>query len=194
MDNILNNSKELDVTNELNPDIKYEKKIKARAAAAKVLGITALSITALKVLLCPILAIAVLIFDVAVYFFLMMGGALMLAMTAIVLWFVLPIVILLGLVLIAAIILLELMPVILGIIAALLSSSAKRIARVHEINSPKCKKATSSAKRMSLIGLVVSIVAAPFAAIPTLLLSLPFWFLMIMAVVYLIQLIGLAIA
>lgn len=172
----------------------YEKKIKRRATAAKILGITALSITALKVLLCPILAIATLILDVLVFVFLMMGGALVLAMTALAAPYVLPIAIVVVLLAIALIILIELTPIILGIVSVILASSAKKTLKAHAVDRPECQKATAGAKKLSLIGLIVSIAAEPIAGIPTLLLFLPLLLLMVLAAVWLIQLIGLALA
>lgn len=185
---------ELISAEEPDKNTKYEKKIKRRATAAKILGITALSITALKVLLCPILAIAVLVLDVLVYFFLMMGGGLVLAMTGIAAPYLLPIAIIVILLAIAVIILLELVPIILGIISFILALSARKLARAHEIDCPKCKKATNGAKILSLIGLIVPIIAEPIAAIPTMLLFLPAGMLLLLAVAWLIQMIGIALA
>ena len=206
MDDLLNNAVEPDVTatpetistedsefsqesiptDEPAQNVECEKKIKRRAKAAKVLGITALSITALKVLLCPILAIAALIFDVLAYFLFMLGGALALAMSIVAYPYVLPIAIIVILIVLAVIILPELIPTVLGIVATILASSAKKIARSHEIDCPKCKRTTTGAKRLSLIGLIVSIAAEPVAAIPAVLISLPFWILLLLPVIWLI--------
>ena len=206
MNDLLNSTAELDVTavpenlrdcissTDPNEDIRKEKKIKRKARVAKALGITVSAITALRIILCPILCVVVLVFDAIIFFFLMMGGALMLAMATIVLPFLPLIVILLGFVLVVAALLLELTPMILGIVAFILAASAQMNARKHDVNSPECKKATASAKKVSLCGLILSIAAEPVAAIPTLLLSVPFLLVIVIAVVYLLQLLGLAIA
>ena len=176
------------------PTAKNEKKTKRRAIAATVLGSTAFAITAIKVLLFPILSIAALVFDVAVFLFLMMGGALMLAMITIVMPFLPLIIILLVFVLAIAIVVLELIPITLGIIATVLAASAQKSARKGGVKSPKCKKLTMSAKISSLCGLILSILGEPVALIPIFILCLPFLLLIVIAVVYLFQLLGLAIA
>lgn len=171
-----------------------EESIQKKAKVAKGLGKAAIIITAIKIILCPILSVAAIVFDLVSFFWLMMGGALMLAMAVIAMPVVSLIIIVVGAILVVAAILLELSPIILGIIARVLSSKVQKSVQASEAYSPECQKAASSAKKVSLIGFIISLAAEPIAMIPALLLVSPILFLVLIGVVYLFQMIGLAMA
>ena len=138
MSDLPNNTEVLDVTPEAevltdstpakcpDKDIKGEKKIKRKIKAAKALGIIATIITTVKVVLCPVLSATILVFDFLAFCYMMLGGALILAMVTIVLPFLPLILIVLGLALAIVALIFELSPIILGIIGAILASSTKK--------------------------------------------------------------------
>lgn len=179
------------IYDELDKKAEIEKKIKSKAKTAKTLGLIVTIVSAIRAVAGPILAIMLVLFDLLVFAFLMMGGALMLAMSVIVLPFLPLILILLGVVIAVVIVVLEFLPIILGVVSVILSASAKKSIKKHGLEyNADCKKAVSDSKVMSIIGLIVSIVAEPFAILPTLVLSLPVVFFVIIAVVFMLQLLG----
>ena len=202
MSDLPNNTEVLDVTPEAevltdstpakcpDKDIKGEKKIKIKIKVAKVLGIIAAVVTTLKVILCPILSVAILVFDFLAFCYMMLGGALILAMVTIVLPFLPLILIVLGLALAIVALIFELSPIILGIIGSILATDSKKCAQAL----PELQKSASSAKKTSIFGLIFSIVFEPVAVIPALLLSIPFIILLAISALFIAQLFGLAIA
>ena len=202
MSDLPNNTEVLDVTPEAevltdstpakcpDKDIKGEKKLKRKIKAAKALGIIATIITTVKVVLCPVLSATILVFDFLAFCYMMLGGALILAMVTIVLPFLPLILIVLGLALAIVALIFELSPIILGIIGAILASSTKK----HVQAFPEYQKSASSAKKTSIFGLIFSIVFEPVAVIPALLLSIPFVILLAISALFIVQLFGLAIA
>jgi hypothetical protein len=172
---------------------KSEKKIRNKTKAAKVLGLIATVVSVVRAVLSPILTSAAVVIDLLVFFFLMMGGALMLAMSTIVLPFLPIILIVLGIALAVAVIAIELSPIIMSIISFVLARSAQKSARANAIDDYDCEKKISGAKRVSVLGLILSILSEPLSAIPLLVLSAPAVLIIIIAVVFILQLFGIAI-
>ena len=182
------------INDERDKKAKIEKKINSKAKTARALGLIVTIVSAIRAVAGPILAIMILFFDFLVFAFLMMGGALMLAMSVIVLPFLPLILIALGAVIAVVIVVLEFLPIILGTVSVILSASASKSIKKHGLeDNADCKKSVSGAKALSIVGLIVSIVTEPVAILPTLVLSLPVVFFVIIAVVFMLQLFGIAI-
>lgn len=178
--------------------LRKKKKNAARAKglsiASLVFGGLALGITVIRILLLPLCLIVGLFSAFLVWVYMMMGGALMLAMSALVYPLLLIFIIIAAVVIIGFIALAELVPSIFGILSIILAVIASRVR----------KKATKSARRkkvlkiasfvLSIAGTFVAVVAEPLLLVPSLLLFSPVLLIFILAMLFILQMFGIAIA